>query len=201
MPRAARIVIPDFPHHITHRGNNKQPVFFSRDNYYEYLNFLRRQCELSDVQIIGYCLMTNHIHLILIPSRVDSLSSAVGKAHANYTQFINRTQDSSGHLWAGRFHSCPLADDHLLTAMRYIERNPVRAGIVDYPWSYVYSSANAHIGEKDTLGILSFEYFNTVLGRTDLTWIEYLGETDREEDIVAIRKCTIKGKPFGKIKG
>ena len=135
MPRQARVVIPGLPHHVTQRGNNRFDVFFTDDDRLGYLGLLREQCAKYGVRILGYCLMTNHIHLVAIPAREESLNLGVGRTHFIYTQIINRLHGRSGHLWQGRFHSCPMDDAYTVTAMRYVERNPVRAKMTRMPWT------------------------------------------------------------------
>ena len=103
MARAARIVIPKVPHHVTQRGNNRQDVFFTDDDRRLYLDLLRDHCATAGVRILGYCLMNNHVHLVLVPPAEDRLAAAVGRTHYRYTQAINRLHGRSGHLWQGRF--------------------------------------------------------------------------------------------------
>ncbi|MFC1588384.1 transposase, partial [Planctomycetota bacterium] len=144
MPRVARIVIPGIPHHVTQRGNNKQDVFLVKADRSVYLQILSEQGEHFGLLIDGYCLMTNHIHLIVTPQREESLAKAIGRTHWRYTQYINRLHNRSGHLWQNRFYSCPLDERHFLQAMLYVERNPVRAGMHRLAWKYPFSSAAAH---------------------------------------------------------
>ena len=145
MPRTARIVIPGLPHHVTQRGNNRQDVFFSDADRKVYLELLGQQCETFGLAIDGYCLMTNHIHLIATPRDEGSLAKAVGRTNLYYTRYINRLHGRSGHLWQDRFFSCPLDDQYFWTAMIYVERNPVRANLVRKPWRCPWSSATAHV--------------------------------------------------------
>jgi len=154
MARAARIVINDCPHHLTQRGNNRQDVFFVDDDRKAYLRFLANQCRRHGVGILGYCLMTNHVHLIAVPRRIDGLAKAIGRTHWLYAQYVNRLHRRSGHLWQNRFYSNPLDNEHCLLAMRYVERNPIRAGICRIARRYPWSSAAAHCGEKDAAGLL-----------------------------------------------
>ena len=113
MPRTARIAIRDVPHHITQRGNNRQDVFFVDDDRRVYLSLLKEQADKYGLEILGWCLMTNHIHLIGRPADEDSLAKALGRTHFRYTQYINRLHGRSGHLWQNRFYSCPLGREHL----------------------------------------------------------------------------------------
>jgi putative transposase len=119
MPRTARIAIPEVPHHITQRGNNRQDVFFVDDDRRVYLSILKEQSEKYGLEILGWCLMTNHIHLIARPSTPESLAKAVGRTHFLYTQNINYLHRRSGHLWQNRFYSCPLGREHFWQALRY----------------------------------------------------------------------------------
>jgi putative transposase len=105
---------------------------------------LREQSLRYGLVVHAYCLMTNHVHLVATPRSEDSLAKAVGRTHWLYTQAINRLHGRSGHLWQNRFHSCPLAHGHYWAAMRYVERNPVRARLCRFAWEYPYSSAAAH---------------------------------------------------------
>ncbi len=144
MPRVARIVIPGFPHHITQRGNNRQDVFFVEDDRRVYLQTLFGQALRFGLDIEGYCLMTNHVHLIATPRRPDSLAKALGRAHYLYTLYVNRLHGRNGHLWQNRFFSCALDEGHYWTAMTYVELNAVRAGLARTAWRYEWSSAAAH---------------------------------------------------------
>jgi len=136
-----------FPHHVTQRGNNGQDVFLTPADRRTYLRFLRGRSEKCGVPILGYCLMTNHVHLIAVPRTERALSDMVGRTHFLYTQYFNRLHERTGHLWQNRFYSCPMDESHLWTALCYIERNPVRAGSVSEPWQYAWSSAAVHCGE------------------------------------------------------
>ena len=141
MPRVARIVIPDVPHHVAQRGNNRQDVFFTTDDRRAYLDILREQADRFALDVIGFCLMTNHMHLVGVPRKADSLAKAVGRTDWLYTRAINRLHKRSGHLWQNRFYSCALDDKHVVAAMRYVEENPVRAKLCRAPWAYEWSSA------------------------------------------------------------
>lgn len=139
MARLARIAAPGIPYHVTQRGNRRQPVFFQEDDYRAYLQELWRQSERFGLRIWAYCLMTNHVHLIAVPDHEQSLARGLGETHRRYTRRVNFREGWRGYLWQGRFGSVPLDELHLIAAMRYVERNPVTAGLVsraeDYPWS------------------------------------------------------------------
>ncbi len=146
MARQARIVIPDVPHHVTQRGNNRQDVFFTDDDRRLYLAVLQERCAAAGVRVLAYCLMNNHVHLIVVPPDEGSLAAAVGRTHFLYAQAINHLHGRSGHLWQGRFYSCPLDETHLWRAAAYVERNPVRSRLVRRAWKWPWSSAAVHVG-------------------------------------------------------
>ncbi|MBN2375235.1 MAG: transposase [Sedimentisphaerales bacterium] len=194
MPRIERIVIPQMPHHITQRGNNRQDVFFVDDDRRVYLEILREQTEKHSLDIQGFCLMTNHIHLIATPAAEDSLARAVGRTHFLYTQYINRMHRRSGHLWQNRFYSCPLDRRHFFQALRYIECNPVRARLHRLPWKYQWSSAAAHIDAYDPTGILNLQQWNQF--SHGLNWQKILQEYQPDEEIKRLRLNTHRGRPL-----
>ena len=146
MPRQARVVIPGAPHHVTQRGNRRQQTFFCDADYVAYLHLAAEAFREAGVEVWAYCLMPNHVHLIAAPSRPDALAEAVGATHVRYTRRINSRERWTGYLWQGRFASFPMDEDYLLSCVRYIGLNPVRAGLtagaIDWPWS----SVGAHLG-------------------------------------------------------
>ena len=158
MPRLARIVLKNVPHHITQRGNNHQNVFFVDDDRMVYLELLKDQSQRFGLDVLGYCLMTNHVHIIAVPVNDTALAKAIGRTHFLYTQYVNRMHSRSGHLWQNRFFSCPMDTLHLWKAMQYVETNPVRSGLVRKPWRYPYSSAAAHIENSDPTNILDMKW-------------------------------------------
>ncbi len=191
MARLARVVIPGLPHHITQRGVRRMDVFFSDDDRTEYLKHLAEQGKRFGVRYLAWCLMTNHVHLIAIPDEESSLAKGIGEAHRRYTRRINFREGCRGYLFQGRFHSCPLDGNYLLAAIRYVLRNPVRAGIVDVPWDYPWSSARWIVGETpaDPLTIRS----EMLADMTD--WSTFLIED--AEPLADIRKHTRTGRPLG----
>jgi putative transposase len=149
MARLARITVPGLPHHVTQRGNGRQTVFFSNADYALYRNLLAAQCRTAQVDIWAWCLMPNHVHLLLVPKDEDGLRSALSKVHRLYAGIIHAREKRSGHFWQGRFGSVALDEDHLLNAFCYIADNPVRARLTsnaaDWPWS----STRAYLSGKD----------------------------------------------------
>jgi putative transposase len=149
MPRPPRLVLPGIPHHVTQRGTRRQPTFFCDTDYARYLGLLRNRCVKSGTAVWAWCLMPNHVHLILVPSREDGLAAALAAAHRRYAWEVNQREGWSGHLWQSRFASFPLDEAHLYACLRYIELNPVRAGLVDRPEAWRWSSARGHLGLAD----------------------------------------------------
>lgn len=149
MPRIARVVAPGFPHHVTQRGNRRQRTFFCDQDYQAYLALMGDWCSRCGVQVWGYCLMPNHVHLIAVPDSQDSLRRGIGEAHRRYTRRVNFRKRWRGHLWQGRFASYVMDEHYLLATARYVEMNPVRAGLVRRPGRYRWSSAAAHLKGRD----------------------------------------------------
>lgn len=149
MPRNSRLVAVGYPHHITQRGNNREPVFFDEEDrsaYLEHLNFFTQKYQ---VDIWAYCLMTNHIHLLAVPHAPESLARGIGLANMSYTQHINRKYRRTGRIWQNRFFSSVVeTEQYLWAVVRYIEKNPVVAGIVEAAGDYRWSSAPRHLHAK-----------------------------------------------------
>lgn len=146
MPRRARVVFEGVVHHITQRGNYRQNVFEDDSDKRKYVEFIREYSEKYGMKIYAYCLMSNHVHFIAAPVKEDSLAMTFKYSNMRYSSYFNKKNKRSGHLWQGRFYSCPLQFEHALEALRYVERNPVRARMVELPWEYEWSSAREHVG-------------------------------------------------------
>jgi len=196
MPRNARVVAPGIPYHITQRGTNRQAVFFGTSDRKLYLQLIRENLAEAEVRILAYCLMTNHVHFIAVPGRDDSLAILFGRAHGRYAQALNIRRGRCGHLWQARFHSCPMSPAHLEVGLRYVEANPCRAGLAERPEQYRWSSAAAHLlGEADRSGVLDMNYWERAGGAS--TWRELHGSLENPSAVIALRKCTYAGRPFG----
>lgn len=192
MSRIARVVIPGLPHHITQRGNRREEVFTDDADRHAYLNGVRHAFRAYSVKVWAYCLMTNHVHFVAVPEQCDSLALAFRDAHAAYATSFNRKNRTCGHLWQGRFFSTPLDEQHVWYAVRYVERNPVRAGMVRRAEEYIWSSARAHCGIGDD-SLLSRDFPFT---GTKADWIEWLG-VDPPEQTELLRERTRTGRPCG----
>src|SRR3989338_10619157 len=153
MPRRARIALPNVPVHLIQRGNNRQPCFFSYEDYLRYLDWLTEYANKTGCRIHAYVLMTNHVHLLLSSDRSDAGGALMKSLGQRYVQYVNRAYRRSGTLWEGRFRSCPVQEEsYLLGCQRYIELNPMRADMVAHPAEYRLSSYRANAqGEADAL--------------------------------------------------
>ncbi|MFY0639009.1 transposase [Maricaulis maris] len=152
MPRRARIVLPGYPHHITQRGNRRQETFFDDADYALYLDLLARHVGSQGMACWAWCLMPNHVHLVLVPRRADDLAAVMQRVHQAYTREVNAREGWSGCLWQGRFASYAMDEAHCLAAIRYVELNPVKARLVSRAQDWVWSSASAHVsGAHDPL--------------------------------------------------
>lgn len=151
MPRRPRLSLPGVPMHIVQRGNNRQACFFADEDYILYLDWLREYAQREACRIHAYVLMTNHVHLLLSADRAESPGATMKALGQRYVQYVNRSYRRSGSLWEGRYRSCLVQDDaYLINCMHYIELNPVRAGMVDRPDSYRWSSYRANaLGAHD----------------------------------------------------
>jgi len=145
MARLARIVVPGVAHHVIQRGNRRQEVFFEDTDYGAYLDLISTSCASARVKCLAWCLMPNHVHLILVPHDEDGLRAALAEAHRRYSRRVNAAHGWTGYLWQGRFASYPMDERHLMTAIRYVELNPVRTGLVRRAERWRWSSARAHI--------------------------------------------------------
>jgi len=154
---------------------------------------LKTQCQTEGIDIWAYCLMTNHIHLIVRPDKKSNLSRAIGETHRNYTRMINFREKWRGYLWQGRFSSFPLDEPWLLNALAYVELNPVKAGMVALPWEYSWSSVHAHLAGKDNLGIVDTSWLSKHLIADWKTYLlEALANNDKE-----FQQHERTGRPLG----
>lgn len=161
MPRSGRIVLPGFPHHVIQRGHNKQDIFLENGDYEYYLESLRNWRRQYDVKLYAYCLMTNHVHLLLEPQSPAGLAQLMKRVAGRQTRYFNSKYSRYGTLWEGRFKSSIVdTETYLLNCARYIELNPVRACLVEYPEKYTWSSYREHVG--DSLRALICDHFENL---------------------------------------
>jgi putative transposase len=195
MARKLRITLLGLPHHVTSRGNGRHDVFFTPEDRTIFLHLLATAAATYGVSLLGYCLMTNHVHLIATPHQEQALELTCRKLFGQYAAMITTRLREPGHLWQQRYHACVLDDLHLCRALRYVERNPVRAGLVTQPGDYAWSSAAAHLGGADPTGLLDLESWRELWPGT--TWADYLALPEAEEEAALIRHHTQIGRPLG----
>jgi len=192
MPRKYRIVVAGRPHHVIQRGNRRQNVFFYPGDKSLYLKLLKEQIKKYEVEVWAYCLMDNHVHLILVPKTTEGLAKAVAETNRSFACMINKRYGWRGYLWQGRFISFVMDEIYLIRAMRYVENNPVRAKIVESAWDYPWSSARKHINKAE-------DSLVTDCIATELIedWSLYLKTPEVEDILDKIRKCNSSGLPLG----
>lgn len=192
MARQARIVVPGIPHHVTQRGNRRMETFQGDADYALYKALLAEFAAKADVAVWAYCLMPNHVHLILVPSDEDGLRRALGETHRRYTRHVNTREGWQGHLWQERFHSCPMDEGYLRICTRYVELNPVRAGLTKTPEDWQWSSARAHLTAADD-GLAAVQ---PLLERIP-DWRAFLAEGLTDDARDAVRTGERTGRPLG----
>ena len=195
VPRAARIVFPGVPHHVTQRGNNRRQVFLEPGDGLAYLQMLKEQARRHEVEIVAYCLMPNHVHLVLIPAEADGLHRSLKSVHGRYAMRVNRMHDLVGHLWQNRYFSSPLDSAYFIKAVRYVELNPVRAKLVRRAEDYKLSSAAAHCGLRDDPLVESRPRSTLFHGIAD--WSRWLAEGVAHEEVRALRERARRNLPCG----
>lgn len=193
MARLPRLVLPGIPYHVTQRGNRRQQTFFEEGDYALYRDLLAQSAERAGAEVWCYCLMPNHVHVIIVPSDADGLRRTFADTHRRYTGFINARHRWTGHLWQGRFGAVAMDEAHLAAAVRYVALNPVRARLVgraqDWPWS----SVRAHLGLGDdpllTTGPVAERYGD---------FAAFLGDPVADEAVwKALRMAETSGRPLG----
>jgi len=195
MARFARVIALNVAHHVTQRGNARQFILNGDADRDVYLELLRENIEKHHASLIGYCVMSNHVHLLLVPRGTDTLAKSLKQTHGRYAAYWNGKYHSSGHVWQGRYYSCPLDRTHLWQALRYTELNPVRAGLVSEAEAWHWSSAGVHCGATAIKEWISMQEWNERW--TNSTWREYLVAGGSESEIMAVRQSTHTGRPLG----
>ena len=192
MARLARVIVPGLPHHVTQRGNRREPIFFEAGDQEVYRDLLAEQVRRRGVEVWAWCLMPNHVHLILVPCDETGLGLAVGETHRRYTNFVNARGRWTGHLFQSRFASVVMDEAHLLAAARYVPMNPVRARLAaraeDWPWS----SARAHITGLDD-GLVTVGPLKERIG----DFGAFLSEGEASAASAALRAAETTGRPLG----
>ena len=197
MPRDARVIVLGVPYHVTQRGNYRQVVFDDDSDKEKYMEFFMLYKEEFGVKLYAWCLMSNHVHFIVEPSTENGLAELFKFTHMRYSQYFNRKRGAFGHLWQGRFFSCALDNDYLYEAIRYVELNPLRAGMISKIDAYKWSSTKERL-KINSKGKGQLDSIEQYLQIDD--WKEYLKEKGDEDFLNNIRNKTKLGKPLGDTK-
>jgi putative transposase len=192
MPRKARLVVPGYPHHITQRGVRGLATFSDEADYRLYLKLFRDQIAESGLAVGAYCLMPNHVHVVAIPDKTNSLAGHFRKLHSTYAKQFNSRHGWKGHVWQERFYSVVMDEKHALAAFRYVELNPVRAGLCKTPEQWPWSSVHANLGILDD-GIVDAD----VPARFVDDWSAYLAQDIDRRSTDSLRTHTRNGRPAG----
>ena len=195
MARMARAVLVGVAHHLTQRGLDKRQIFVTEEDFEVYLALVRTNAKRFGAELFGYCLMPNHVHWIVLPQHEAALSRTFGDAHGRYAAYLNTKLGRSGHFWQNRFFSCSMDEAHLWAALRYVERNPVRAGMVDRASSFRWSSAAVHAGIAPRPDWLEAQPMESRF--TPQQWDLFLKSDSIAEADIELRKNTYTGRPTG----
>jgi putative transposase len=192
MARLARLVVPDTPYHVTQRGNRRATTFFEDGDFALYRDLLAEAARRAGASVWSYCLMPNHVHVIVVPADPDGLRRTFADTHRRYTGFINARHRWTGHLWQGRFGAVAMDEGHLLHAARYVALNPVRARLCDRSEQWPWSSARAHFaGADDELVTVA-----PLLDRIG-DFAAFLGGEEDQQATRALRMAETTGRPLG----
>ena len=192
MARLARLVVPGLPHHVTQRGNGRARTFFEDDDYSLYRDLLAQACAEARVEVWAWCLMPNHVRLILVPADEDGLRRALSRTHRGYAGIIHARRRRTGHFWQGRFGSVVMDEAHLAAAVRYVTLSPVRARLVARAQDWRWSSVRAHLYGRDD-GVTTpgpvLECFSP--------FRDFLAEPADPEAVERLRAAASIGRPVG----
>jgi putative transposase len=192
MPRTARASVGNVVYHVINRGNARNDVFHKPDDYVSFLNLIRKASERLPMRLVGFCVMTNHFHLVLHPYKDGDLSRWMQWLMTSHVRRYHRHYKSSGHVWQGRFKAFPIQqDDHLFTVVRYVERNPVRAKIIRLAQNYSWSSLSKKIPMDNSPQV------NSKLIVRNAEWIKRVNQPLTEAEVEAVRNSVNRGTPYG----
>lgn len=192
MPRFRRLVVPGYPHHVTQRGVRRHTTFFDARDYRTYRRLALDLLDDARIELLAYCLMPNHIHAVVVPLEEHGLARFFGPLHKRYAQLTNMRYEWTGHLWQARFYSVVMHEEHALAAMRYVELNPVRSGLVSSPEDWPWSSA------RGNLGLVNDELlFDHSARKNTAYWSEFLATPEDPTQLSTLRRQTTTGRPGG----
>ncbi len=192
MARIGRVVVPGVPHHVTQRGNRRQTVFFEENDYRLYRRLIAAAARQARAEIWAYCLMPNHVHLIVTPADQDGLRATFADAHRRYTAVINARHRWTGHLFQGRFGAAAMDENHFIAAARYVALNPVAAGLVKHAADWAWSSVRAHLAGKDDELVRVAPLLERVRDFGDL-----IGADVDETTALRLERALTAGRPLG----
>jgi putative transposase len=192
MARLARVVLPGHPHLVTQRGNGGARTFFGDHDYALYRELLAAQCQAASVEVWAWCLMPNHVHLILVPSDKDGLRRALAKLHRAYAGTIQARRKRTGHFWQGRFGAVVMDEDYLAVALRYVALNPVRTRLVDRAQDWRWSSTRAQLRGRDD-GLTALKPIRDRFPR----FADLLATETDPEQVERLRAAESIGRPLG----
>jgi putative transposase len=192
MARLARVVIPGLPHHVTQRGNGGARTFFGEDDFALYRDLLAASCRAAGVEVWAWCLMPNHVHLILVPSDRDGLRRALASVHRRYAGVIHARRERTGHFWQGRFGCVVMDEDHLAAALRYVSLDPVRARLARRARDWRWSSVRAQCDDRDD-GITA----RKPVGERCPDFAAFLAEEADDAMADDLRRAESVGRPLG----
>ncbi len=197
MSRNARCVVPGVAHHVTQRGVARGDVFFEDTDRQTYLHLVVDQLRDADVRVLAWCLMTNHVHWVVVPAQADSLAILFRRVHGRYAQYLNARLRRTGHLWQNRFYSCAVAQEREASALRYVEQNPLRAGMVGSAGEYEWSSARAHLAGpgSEKFALLDWNDWERRGGGSE--WRSMIAEPEDAKRAQELRRATYAGAPLG----
>lgn len=198
MPRRPRFLLTDLPLHVVQRGNDRQPCFFSERDFHVYLKALADASVRYRVLVHAYALMTNHVHLLVTPLAVGGVSKLMQSLGARYVKHVNETSERTGTLWEGRYKACLVArDQHVLAACRYIDLNPVRAGMVERPCDYRWSSYSALAGLRADCLVTPHASLEQLGSPSGPGYVRWCAEGIRDDDLERLRDATGRELAFG----
>jgi putative transposase len=192
MARLARAIFPGIAHHVTQRGNGRSQTFFDDDDYALYRSLLREHCAAAEVAVWAWCLMPNHVHLVLVPSDPDGIRRALSRVHRIYAGHVHARLRRTGHFWQGRFGCVAMDDEHVCAAFRYIALNPVRAGLVARAQDWRWSSTRAQLGLEDDGLTMTAATHERVPDFAAL-----LAAAEDTEAVTRLRRAESVGRPIG----
>jgi putative transposase len=183
------------PYHVIQRGHRHEDVFFSTADRRRYLLLLGGYAQQHGLEVLAYCLMANHVHLVVVPTKTSSMGEAMRALDFRYAQYFNHVRGLTGRVWHNRYFSCPLDSDdrYFWEAIRYVERNPVRAGLVTRAENFEWSSAQAHCGLRHDPVLVRAEELRDSIGN----WAEWLQSRESDDLLLHLRRCTSTGRPLG----